>query len=92
MEARRDFFLVFKEAVNNAAKYSKATLVKIAIEMKVRKLQFVIEDDGAGFDVAAADSGNGLGNMRKRAEAMEGQLNITSKEQAGTTVTLKIPV
>ncbi len=92
MEARRDFFLVFKEAVNNAAKYSKATEVIINIEMKNRKLQFSIHDDGIGFDVAAADGGNGLGNMTKRAEAMQGQLSIDSLKGKGTTVTLKIPV
>ena len=92
MEARRDFFLVFKEAVNNAAKYSKADTVNIKIEMKNKKLQFTIHDNGIGFDVAAADSGNGLGNMTKRAEAMQGQLNIISEASKGTKVTLKIPV
>ncbi len=92
MEARRDFFLVFKEAVNNAAKYSKAGNVAINIEMKHKKLQFTIHDDGIGFDVPAADSGNGLGNMTKRAEAMQGQLNIASEAGKGTTVTLRIPV
>jgi signal transduction histidine kinase/ligand-binding sensor domain-containing protein len=92
MEARRDFFLVFKEAVNNAAKYSKATVVNILIAMKNKKLQFVIKDNGGGFDVQSADSGNGMGNMRKRAEAMQGQLSIISDVGKGTTVTLKIPV
>jgi signal transduction histidine kinase len=92
MEARRDFFLVFKEAVNNAAKYSKATMVDILIRMKNKKLQFEIKDNGVGFDVAGADGGNGMGNMKKRAEAMAGQLSIVSEKGAGTTVTLKIPV
>jgi signal transduction histidine kinase/ligand-binding sensor domain-containing protein len=92
MEARRDFFLVFKEAVNNAAKYSRASIVRIRIEMKARKLQFQIEDNGVGFDVPNADAGNGMGNMKKRAEAMQGQLSIVSEQGRGTTVVLKIPV
>jgi len=92
MEARRDFFLVFKEAANNAAKYSKASMVNILIQMKNKKLQFEIKDNGVGFDVPNADAGNGMGNMKKRAEAMQGQLSIVSEKGAGTTVVLKIPV
>jgi signal transduction histidine kinase/ligand-binding sensor domain-containing protein len=91
MEARRDFFLVFKEAVNNAAKYSKATNVYIKISLKHRQITLEVKDDGVGFDVNAADEGNGLGNMKKRADAMNGQVKLQSKPGEGTTMTLTIP-
>jgi len=48
-------------------------------------------DDGKGFDPALADSGNGLGNMQKRADAMHAAFKITSKLGAGTTVEMRIP-
>jgi signal transduction histidine kinase len=41
--------------------------------------------------VASADSGNGLSNMQKRADAMQGRLYINSKKGAGTTVKLAVP-
>jgi ligand-binding sensor domain-containing protein/two-component sensor histidine kinase len=92
MEARRDFFLIFKEALNNAAKYSKATEVWVAVTIEGRHLSFLIKDNGIGFDVAKADDGNGLGNMKKRADAVNGKIRLTSKEGEGTTVKLTMPV
>lgn len=91
MEARRDFFLVFKEAVNNAAKYSKATMVTIIIDIHGKKLELTVKDNGIGFDVAGADGGNGLGNMRKRADAMNGQVRVKSEKGTGTEVNVTIP-
>lgn len=93
MEARRDFFLVFKEAVNNAAKYSGATHVTIKLSAAEKTLSMEVTDDGNGFDVAAAAmSGNGLGNMQKRADTLQAKLLIQSKPGNGTTVKLIVPV
>jgi len=92
MESRRDFFLVFKEAVNNAAKYSKATMVWVSITSGGKKLVLTVKDNGIGFDVATADGGNGMGNMRKRAESMQGQVQIKSVKGQGTEVIVKIPI
>jgi ligand-binding sensor domain-containing protein/two-component sensor histidine kinase len=91
MEARRDFFLVFKEAVNNAAKYSKASMVTIQLGVHNKRLILLVEDDGIGFDPESADNGNGMNNMQKRADAMNGRLQVTSGER-GTQLTLNIPV
>jgi signal transduction histidine kinase len=92
MEARRDFFLIFKEALNNAAKYAKATEVWVNIAMQNKQLSFVIKDNGIGFEVAKADGGNGLGNMQKRADGVKGKLRIRSVEGEGTEVRLTVPV
>jgi ligand-binding sensor domain-containing protein/two-component sensor histidine kinase len=91
MEARRDFFLIFKEAVNNSAKYSNATKLLMRLTMKNKKLLLIVKDDGAGFEMAEAD-GNGLGNMQKRAEQLHGQLSIDTKKGAGTSVSLTVPI
>ncbi|HEY0677585.1 MAG TPA: two-component regulator propeller domain-containing protein [Chitinophagaceae bacterium] len=91
MEQRKDFFLIFKEAVNNAAKYSGGTEASVLIALRNNRVQMAVIDNGAGFNVMAADSGNGLGNMQKRAAALKGILKIESKPGGGTRVTLDFP-
>ena len=91
METRRDIFLIFKEAINNSAKYSHCTLVKIRFVYENKKLIFSIKDNGSGFNAGKAESGNGLGNMRKRVESLNGIININSSEGMGTEISLIIP-
>jgi signal transduction histidine kinase len=92
MQEKRDLFLVFKEAINNIAKYANATLVKIKLSLNNNKLVLYIEDNGEGFDIENADSGNGLNNMRKRAEALNAKFKIASMFNSGTKVTLEMDV
>lgn len=92
MEARRDFFLVFKEAINNLAKYSMAKQAVIDIRISHGKLHMNIKDDGIGFETESADSGNGLTNMKKRSEMMKGLLRIISGKNEGTLVQLEVPL
>jgi signal transduction histidine kinase/ligand-binding sensor domain-containing protein len=92
MEARRDFFLIFKEAVNNAAKYSKCSKAVVHVSVEGKKLMLQVKDNGVGFDVKAADSGNGLGNMQKRADALKGKLEMNSKAGEGTIIKLAVPL
>ncbi len=92
METRRDLFLIFKEAVNNTAKYSHCTKAEISLKLANQRLHMVVSDNGHGFDVNSADGGNGLGNMQKRAELLKGIVEIKSQLTRGTTVSLDIPV
>jgi len=92
MESRRDFFLIFKEAVNNIAKYSQCRHASIEVSVEGSRLIMLIKDDGIGFNVENADSGNGLINMQKRAQSIKGQLNIESIPGLGTKVRLDAPL
>lgn len=92
MTARRDFFLFFKEAVNNLAKYSKASKASIHLGLHNKRLVLVIKDNGIGFDVDTVDSGNGLSNMRKRADLLKARININSKDNVGTVISLNMSV
>jgi signal transduction histidine kinase len=92
MEARRDFFLIFKEAVNNAAKYSKCEQAAVHVFVENNKLKLLVKDNGIGFDAKTADSGNGLGNMQKRADAIKGKLELKSEIGIGTAITLIVPL
>jgi ligand-binding sensor domain-containing protein/two-component sensor histidine kinase len=92
MDARRDLFLVFKESVNNMVKYSKCSRAFIHFSLRKGMLQMRVRDYGQGFDMEEADSGNGLSNMKKRAQSMGGELIITSEKGEGTAVVLEIRV
>ncbi|WP_176133160.1 sensor histidine kinase [Hymenobacter sp. CRA2] len=94
MRARREFFLLFKEAVNNLAKYSKAELARIGLSYDNRCLVLCVEDDGVGFDpkAPAQGGGNGMTNMRSRAAAIKGQLTIDTAPGQGTRMELRVPL
>jgi signal transduction histidine kinase len=96
METRRGIFLIFKEAINNILKYAQATEVSISMQVQKKWFVITIADNGIGFDPnkqVAAHRGNGLKNMHKRAEGMNGgKLNIETALGKGTTLLLKIPL
>ncbi len=91
MGQRRDFFLIYKEAVNNISKYADATEVHVALERNSNKLRMVISDNGKGFDVSKQTSSSGLKNMRARAAALNGTLDIHSTQGKGSEIMLTIP-
>ncbi len=90
-EQSKDLYLLFKEAVNNAAKYSQAKNVWVNLSKKERKIHLEIRDDGKGFDPDHSKRGNGLGNMQARAERLGGELAVESAVGRGTRVLLSFP-
>lgn len=92
MDKRRDLYLLFKEAVNNLAKYSKATDATIKLAMDQGQIRLVIQDNGTGFDLQQVKPGNGMQNMQQRAMLLKGALSIDSKPGAGTRLELEMPV
>ncbi|THU36088.1 tetratricopeptide repeat protein [Niastella caeni] len=91
MNQRRDLFLVFKEAVNNIAKYAGATTVQVTLEKINTGLQMQIVDDGCGFDIDKQTSSSGLKNMQARAASLNGKLAIYSLPGKGTSISLRLP-
>jgi len=88
LEKRRNFYLIFKEALNNLIKYSRAKRVQISLLHDSNRITLLIRDDGLGFDTTKKYNGNGLTNIRKRAEEINAQLNIESGEGIGTSIQL----
>ena len=91
MQQRRDVFLIFKEAVNNAAKYSGAAAMKIKLQKAFNNIEMEITDNGKGFERVENSLMNGLKNMHARAAAMNAKLEIISGKNKGTSVIVKIP-
>jgi signal transduction histidine kinase len=89
MEFRRNLLLIYKEVLNNIAKYAHASKVSIEIGEQDDCLYLRIADDGIGFDPETVRKGNGLKNLRMRAKNMGGTIAITSKPQKGTTIELR---
>ncbi len=89
MEKRRDFYLIYKEALNNIAKYANGKNVWISVHLRNAAIDLLIRDDGLGFALNAVRSnGNGLRNMSYRATALKGTLRIVSEPTKGTTLQL----
>jgi signal transduction histidine kinase len=88
MDKRKDFFLIFKEAVNNLAKYSRATKALVKLSYQGSELKLMVIDNGVGFDAERISSGNGLKNMKTRAASLRGVFSVTSIPNEGTTVLL----
>jgi signal transduction histidine kinase len=92
MVARKNLYLIFKEAINNISKYSKAKHVHIEFRAADGILVFNITDDGVGFNVVQASGGNGLRSMNQRLESMGGKLHIVSHHVGGTKLECRIPL
>jgi streptogramin lyase/two-component sensor histidine kinase len=95
MAQRKNIYLILKEAVNNALKYSGCTTLLIDHGATEHGSEFKITDNGTGFDMNQrgenGQGGNGLNNMYKRAEAIKAVLHIRSSPRNGTVVTLYVP-
>jgi signal transduction histidine kinase len=88
MQQRKNMYLIYKEALNNAIKYSCCSSIGIKLMQTDHNMQLVIKDDGKGFNITNAKDGNGLSNMKRRAEAINGKLLIKTAAKEGTTVEL----
>ena len=92
MPQRKNLYLIFKEALNNAAKYSGTEKIAVSIKEENKKLLFTLQDFGKGFDASSIKKGNGLDNMQNRAKELKGELDIASATGEGTTILLTMPV
>ncbi len=92
-EQRRNIFLICKEVLHNTVKYADAGSVTITLKSTGRAIALLIADDGKGFDPENTDSynGNGLPNMRVRAEAIGAVFTVESSPGNGTRALITMP-
>jgi signal transduction histidine kinase len=91
MEAKQNLYLIFKETINNTAKYALATEVKVSIQKNANALEMSISDNGKGFDVASKTEGNGLRNIRLRTQSLGGSFDFSSSA-SGTDTHINLPI
>ena len=82
----RNLYLIGKEALHNAAKYSAATEVVLRVKRAGSRVQVSVMDNGQGFDQQTAGGGNGLNNMGRRATAIGADYRLTTQPGQGTVV------
>ena len=92
MQVRKNFYLVFKEAITNLAKYSQATAVTISLKEKQKTIILSVRDNGNGIPANAEIQGNGLLNMKRRALEIKASLDIHSSNGHGTEIELKLDI
>jgi signal transduction histidine kinase len=87
----RDVLFILREALHNVVKHSGAQSVAIEFGWSGPWATLSIEDSGHGFDAAGVPAGDGIENMRHRAEQLKGTLLLESRPNAGTLILLKVP-
>ena len=85
-----NLYRTIQESVNNAMKYANANHIIINAEKFKEGLKIEIKDDGKGFDTENVDLGNGLLNMKKRMEEIDGNFSIYSEIGKGTSVNVEL--
>jgi signal transduction histidine kinase len=80
------------EALQNIAKYARATRARIRLQAQDGTLCFTVSDDGAGYDARRTVMGSGQRNMADRLAALDGRLEVRSAPGQGTVVTARLPL
>jgi len=92
LEARRQLYLIFKEAVNNVARHSGAAHATITLELDQGILRITVQDDGRGFDPNGSYSGEGLSSIARRLQNLGGTPSWESQRDQGTRFTAVLPL
>jgi len=86
-------YRIVQEGLTNVARHSQAKTVSVLLERNNGRVRAIIEDDGMGFNPQSTMKGDRLGlyGMRERAELLNGELIIETKENQGTTIFVEVP-
>lgn len=87
-----NLFRIVQEFIQNTVKYAEASQVEVRFGREDDYLVLILQDDGIGFDTTQTAAGNGLSNMRIRAEQCGGSLRLSSIPGKGTTVEVRLPI
>jgi len=95
LQARRQLLLIFKECIHNAARHARCSAVVADLQVTGNEVLLCIRDNGCGINAGAAarsQGGNGIPNMRKRAESLGGQVDFSAGPSGGCTVEVRLPL
>ena len=86
-------FRIIQELLNNVITHSKASEVNLQFVKHENQLLLTLEDNGIGFDPEQTNrAGIGIQNVQQRVKALGGQMHLDSVPEAGTTVSIEIPM
>lgn len=88
---RKNLIFIAKEAINNAAKYSKSTELLLSCRIIEDSIRLEIKDNGIGFE-SSTERGNGLKNIKDRVAEMNGKVEINTNHNMGCQIIIDIPL
>lgn len=88
MKQRKNFYMIYKECLNNISKYAHCQNVWINLRDDQHSIFLEITDDGIGFEPGKT-KGNGLVYMKKRAADIPGEISVHSSPGKGTSIKLR---
>jgi signal transduction histidine kinase len=91
--AREALLRIVREAVTNACRHGRASVVRIELSND-HGVRLRVVDNGSGFDparVGVSGAGFGLTSMRQRGEALGGSVRIESRPGKGAAVEVRMP-
>lgn len=87
---RRNVYLILKEAICNAVKYSKASTINVEVLPQNKGIIYRVSDNGIGFDLEKTKKGNGLENIATRAAQINATYNVNSMKNNGTIIEIYV--
>jgi signal transduction histidine kinase len=91
-ETEHIIYRIIQECVNNVIKHAGATALYIQLHKDDESVTVTVEDNGCGFDVAAAGDGVGLRSVRARVAYLNGKVDYDTAPGRGTLVAVYIPL
>jgi signal transduction histidine kinase len=91
-DIERNVFRMVQEAIANAIRHAAARHIHITARFDQEQAEFVVVDDGRGFDPDIPSTGFGLTGMRERAAQIGATLRVESQPSIGTSVSITVPL
>lgn len=91
MDIRQHLWMIFKEMLTNVVRHSKAERVDIILDVEDGILKLIFQDNGVGIE-KGRETGNGLLNIKNRAEKIKGKLVLETDKEFGTRWRLELPL
>lgn len=89
---RGDLVAVVRESLTNVAKHAAARTVALSVDIEDGHLVVYVSDDGVGFIEQGTWSGQGLRNLRERAERLGGTCELSTAPGNGTRIVWRLPL
>ena len=89
---RGDLVAVVRESLTNVAKHAAARTVALTVDIEGGHLMVHINDDGVGFAASSVISGQGLRNLKERAESLGGTCELSTAPGNGTRIVWSLPL
>jgi signal transduction histidine kinase len=93
-ESQLSIYRIVQEVLSNMLRHSGATVIDLRISKSSDAFNFILADNGAGFETAQLEKSAGIGwkNIGARVRLLDGILHVRSQKQSGTTVHIEFPL